>query len=141
MISFSKRLKELNIDCWEDRQSFDLFFNLSKNGYLIEIKSFNESNIEKQIEKAIIQLIRYEVYQEKFYKKKSNLVYKSILLTPTSNFISSKNIKAYLPDLYLSIIKKLQIDLFFYCEAEFIYFKKNALFINELADYKIIKEN
>ena len=139
LISFSKRLREFNIDCWEDRQSFDLFFNLDKNGYLIEIKSFNESNIEKQIEKAIIQLIRYEFYQEKFLKKRSNSVYKSILLTPTSNFISTKNIKTYLPDLYLSILKKLQIDLFYYCETEFIYFKKNALFINELAKYKIIK--
>lgn len=141
LVSFSNRLRELSIDCWEDRQSFDLFFNLKKNGYLIEIKSFNESNIEKQIEKAIIQLIRYEAYQENFFKKKSNSLYKSILLTPTSNFISTKNIKAYLSDLYLSIIKKLQIDLFFYCEAEFIYFKENSLFLNELAVHKIIREN
>ena len=137
--SLTSKLIGLNINCWEDRQSFDLYFKLKEKGYLIEIKSFNESNLEKQIEKGIIQLIKYEVYQNSFFKKNSNIINKSILLTPTSNFISLKNIKNYLPKIYILILKKLEIDLFFYCEAEFIYIKKDSFNLGELDISQIIK--
>lgn len=56
-------LKNKNIECYEDRKSFDLFFKNERLGFLLEIKSLGNDNFISQTRSGFIQLQEYSFMQ------------------------------------------------------------------------------